>query len=626
MSQINLNYCTQCSQIDIERVYNCRWLNFNFCRLKCLQQYIDRIAPNCDVCKKRLNNDRIHLRDDVKNCYAFVCDECFEERTPLAFRCYCCANKCYKGFEKTWDLTTSGLISKYVCSDECRSLSLTSGGQRKRLASCSECDGQATCVRTVQNGIFQSICCAKCLDTVENKQTEKFETCYHCSSKFTNDCQNAYIIREGGTGKEFCTELCMQSYLREDSATAICCICRHRMRFYDCIRRKCDDRCFCSLKCATSAETSIELLRRNDERCYLKNLNLKCATCNPELEFDDSIEDYILLDKSTSVAAVTASDQVSNGEYSTVNGRSGNEMVILNQIRTYDDLEGLITAPEVRECTPIQRCGHCQRIIKRTQSFMQWGYLEFCNNICYERFMYDDRYRCGSCSNDCGSCIGPNVHIIGNRMYCFCSEMCEKTFFGLMKFCRFCRNTITTMNHSDGFCQSTCRTRFKELYENCGEFTEKSCYQCLLTKPVDIFLQVNGVMHTFCSFSCYFHLKTSHGLFPDQCTICKMYFVPSPREDSPFLLLHNGKLNAFCSQSCQSHYIYKYQFLDTCSICRRPKSNFNMLKSNVDDVSSVQVKYCSMQCLQIVDQSTELRKAYFNSSPPNETSPPYCYY
>lgn len=115
------------------------------------------------------------------------------------------------------------------------------------------------------------------------------ETCCHCSSKFTNDCQNAFIIREGAGKKEFCTELCMQSHLREDSATVKCCICRHRMRFYECIRRSCDDRRFCSLLCATLAETRIELLRRNDERCHLINLNLKCAAVNP-VEFDDSIE------------------------------------------------------------------------------------------------------------------------------------------------------------------------------------------------------------------------------------------------------------------------------------------------------------------------------------------------
>lgn len=108
--------------------------------------------------------------------------------------------------------------------------------------------------------------------------------------KFANDCQNQHVICERGTRKGFCTESCVTEYLREDSNTVICCVCRHRIGFYESIQRLCDDRCFCSLKCSIAAETSIEQLMRNDERCHLKYLNLKCATCNPELESDDSTE------------------------------------------------------------------------------------------------------------------------------------------------------------------------------------------------------------------------------------------------------------------------------------------------------------------------------------------------
>lgn len=58
-----------------------------------------------------------------------------------------------------------------------------------------------------------------------------------------------------------------------------------------------------------------------------------------------------------------------------------------------------------------------------------------------------------------------------------------------------------------------------------------------------------------------------------------------------------------------------------CSVCSRPKSNFNMLKSYADDISISEVNYCSMQCLQDVQQSTELQKAYIDStSNQNETT------
>lgn len=143
----------------------------------------------------------------------------------------------------------------------------------------------------------------------------------------------------------------MQSHLREDSKIVICCICRNRIGFYESIRRLCDDRNFCSLKCSIAAETSIEQLMRNDERCHLEYLNLKCETCNPELESDDSTEgsvhknetfffilyrlkfeyvfclDCVLFDK----LASTASDQVSEREQSTatMNGRSDNDEIVI---------------------------------------------------------------------------------------------------------------------------------------------------------------------------------------------------------------------------------------------------------------------------------------------------------
>lgn len=177
MSQIKLNYCVQCKQIDKENIYNCRWLNLNFCCLLCLQRFFDRIALKCDICNKQLNYNRIHLRDDLKTnpLFTFVCDECFVQRNPLAVKCYCCENTCYKGFG-TFDLTTSGLISKYVCSDECRIVSLTKHGERNKiqLASCSECDIRGPCAQAIENGKFRLICSVKCLDTIEKNLATQF--------------------------------------------------------------------------------------------------------------------------------------------------------------------------------------------------------------------------------------------------------------------------------------------------------------------------------------------------------------------------------------------------------------------------------------------------------------------
>lgn len=144
---------------------------------------------------------------------------------------------------------------------------------------------------------------------------------------------------------------------------------------------------------------------------------------------------------------------------------------------------------------------------------MQWENLEFCNNICYESFLYNNISNCNSCGKNCRLNFGPNVQYIGNRMYYFCNDTCEKTFFDLMKCCRFCRNVVTSMKHFDGFCQSVCRIRFKQLYENCNEATNKPCFKCHLKGSANISLCVDDVTYDFCSFSCFFHLKTMCGLF-----------------------------------------------------------------------------------------------------------------
>lgn len=149
---------------------------------------------------------------------------------------------------------------------------------------------------------------------------------------------------------------------------------------------------------------------------------------------------------------------------------------------------------------------------------MQWECLEFCNNTCYELFMYNEHFKCVSCGKISGPCIGSNVHMIGNRIYYFCCDTCEKTFYDLMKFCRYCRSVISRINHSDGFCQSDCRKRYKQLYECRDEVHAEFCHQCRTMKPANICLRVDGVIYAFCCFACYFHLKTSCGIFAGEIT------------------------------------------------------------------------------------------------------------
>lgn len=102
-----------------------------------------------------------------------------------------------------------------------------------------------------------------------------------------------------------------------------------------------------------------------------------------------------------------------------------------------------------------------------------------------------------------------------------------------------------------------------------------------------------------------------HPLPLEQCTTCQIYFVRN-QTDSAHMLHHNNKLNVFCSQSCQSHYVYKYQLLEMCTICRRRKTNFNMIKTVVNG-TAIKVNYCSLQCALVVEESTALERVFKES-------------
>lgn len=112
---------------------------------------------------------------------------------------------------------------------------------------------------------------------------------------------------------------------------------------------------------------------------------------------------------------------------------------------------------------------------------------------------------------------------------------------------------------------------------------------------------------TFCLYKKLFQILIL--IFLEQCTICQTYFVRNACDLSYTIRQNNNKFHVFCSQSCRSHYMHKYQMLQMCSICRRRKSNFNMIKIVIIGTST-QVRYCSTQCLQIIGDSIALEQAF----------------
>lgn len=175
--KINFNYCAQCKEINIKSIYNCQWLNLSFCRLKCLKQFYEQNTSTCDICKKHFHYNRIYLRDDVKNndLFKFICNECYDQRTQLAVYCYYCAGVCYKG-AGAQAVTTTGLISKYVCSDECKKFSMGNDNESiKNDMTCSVCEAHGKRMHFFQDDDQKrNICSTMCLELFKMNHAAEF--------------------------------------------------------------------------------------------------------------------------------------------------------------------------------------------------------------------------------------------------------------------------------------------------------------------------------------------------------------------------------------------------------------------------------------------------------------------
>lgn len=170
-----LNYCAQCQQINTETVFNCRWLNFGFCNLKCLNKFQNEIAPECNICEEFLDYDRIYLRDDAKisSVLTFICADCFFARSGLSVNCYLCSKICYIGYG-TLKLTTSGLIPKYLCASDCDG---SDGNKRKSsmtMETCAKCGIHGKCAKISCNGHEYGICTAVCLTQFGKDNSTQF--------------------------------------------------------------------------------------------------------------------------------------------------------------------------------------------------------------------------------------------------------------------------------------------------------------------------------------------------------------------------------------------------------------------------------------------------------------------
>lgn len=106
--------------------------------------------------------------------------------------------------------------------------------------------------------------------------------------KFASTVKHQHIIVDRMERKSFCSEHCVYAYVRDNTEMVVCCMCRHRMPIYQCVRRCQDDRCFCSLDCINRAERNIDKLLQNDEQFQLDIFNLKRSGMDDDSDLESN--------------------------------------------------------------------------------------------------------------------------------------------------------------------------------------------------------------------------------------------------------------------------------------------------------------------------------------------------
>lgn len=272
-------------------------------------------------------------------------------------------------------------------------------------------------------------------------------------------------------------------------------------------------------------------------------------------------------------------------------------------------------------------CSRCFTEIKPKELHLRIDSMDFCNRFCYTEFLKDANINCcASCKTNINdSAIDVNLQRAGNDLVNFCSQVCSDAYLEVGNRCKFCQ---TKCSSESNFCSNKCQVVWNKLYGVRGNF-KTFCTECNHYKFAEVSLLYDKDVYEFCSFACFFYLKTYAAVFPgkltkvklqksefpfiflsisDQCTVCQTYFIRDSKES--ITLRFQQKVHVFCSQSCCSHFVHKYGALQQCCLCQRPKTNFDMVKFVNDDVGTPTINYCSVRCMQLLAKCDRMFKVY----------------
>lgn len=174
---------------------------------------------------------------------------------------------------------------------------------------------------------------------------------------------------------------------------------------------------------------------------------------------------------------------------------------------------------EDRRASYKRNCQACQGAIINSTIFLRWYTMEFCDAQCFGTFI-DSKIGCLCWS--CTSIIGQNhlcVHVerIENELRLFCSEECMTTYCAANKMCDHCGKLFDSPRSNAGaakrFCSVACDRKFRRLNTQEVDRTVKPCTDCRLPKRVLVNFVHDNQMYPYCSFTCFFLLKFSCGIF-----------------------------------------------------------------------------------------------------------------
>lgn len=172
-----------------------------------------------------------------------------------------------------------------------------------------------------------------------------------------------------------------------------------------------------------------------------------------------------------------------------------------------------------------RKCSACESKICNTVPFLRWQTEEFCNGICFGEFINGNNgslcWACDAIISQQNLCL--HTEYIENKLRLFCSFECKTQYSKLVKMCDFChkimKRSITIGQQAQRFCSMDCQVEYRMMYSLDTVQEMGICTDCNMMKPVNVVLIYQEKTYQFCSYTCFFFVKYSCGLYPGELMI-----------------------------------------------------------------------------------------------------------